>query len=75
MSHPAEVQIQKALEVHAALLSMVQDKMQEFRDPRTGSGHRWCDLATVNQVNKILSEVAGFLVGSEGSEVLEEVAK
>lgn len=75
MNHEVESQIQKALETQKALMAMIQDKIQEFQDPRTGSGFRWCDLAAINQTNKLLGDVAGFLNGCEGSDMLAEMSK
>lgn len=75
MNHEAESQIEKALEIQKTLMAMIQDKIEEFQDPRTGSGYRWCDLAAINQTNKLLGDVAGFLSGCEGSDILAEVSK
>lgn len=74
-THEAEPQIEKALKIQAELLKRLQAvyKMEKGRkNPR----QRWCDLAAINQTNKLLAEAVGFNSPcGEGSIILKELAK
>lgn len=74
MSHPADAQIRKALETQKRLLAMLQEIHAGFQDPRSLSGHPWCDLAAMNEVNRRLSEACGFAHDCEGSDILETLS-
>lgn len=74
MEHEAESQIKKALEIQREILNRLESAHDTFQDPRACSGKRWCDLAAINQVNKLLAEALGFVDGCEGSQILAEVS-
>lgn len=73
--HPAEAQIQKALEIQAELLKHLQaiHKAEKGRkDPR----YPWCGLAAIQETNRRLAEAVGFNSPcGEGSIILAELSK
>lgn len=74
-THEAEPQIEKALKIQAELLKRLQ-AVYKTEKGRKGPSQRWCDLAAINQTNKLLAEAVGFNSPcGEGSIILEELAR
>lgn len=74
--HEAEVKIEEALKIQAELLKRLQAIHKLEKSRKGQSRHRWCDLAAINQTNKLLAEAVGFNSPcGEGSIILAELSK
>lgn len=73
--HPAEAQIQKAMEIQAELLKRLQ-AVHKAAKGRKDSRFPWCDLSAIQETNRRLAEAVGFNSPcGEGSIILAELSK
>lgn len=72
----AEVKIEEALKIQAELLKRLQVLHKRERGSKASSRkYIWCDLAAINQTNKLMAEAVGFNSPcGEGSKILAEVS-